>query len=386
MLKLLVWMGLVYFGFSVYSFSQVDPNLVLTQYKGYWTFQEMMWQLGYHLRLWSVVIYGLLLVGMYWGYIRALRFIKAGINPRALMWLWLTGIVALLPSYPAMSHDIFSYLINGKMAVEYSLNPREVAPIELSQEPWLLYTHNIQTATPYGPVWSWVEQGMYVLGRGHLQSVILWHRVWTIMMVGVVGMSVYVLSGKDKLYRTGLWLLNPLVMIEGINSLHNDATMMALFMAGLAGFVILRRKKKMGEGGIFLTLLWLLSVYTKLVTIVAPFVYMVSFGLRKLVPRVDYYGWLALVFTGLLFFDGSNRFYAWYLFWPLAVAVVSTADWIRNGMVWFTAAGLLSYSVYLFLGEYTQESYWMRVGIFFSLPVMYGLSKVWMKRKDEFIK
>lgn len=376
MLKLMVWLGLVYLGFSVYSFSQVDPNLVLTQYEGYWTFQEMMWQLGYHLRPWSVIIYGLLLAGMFWVYVMGMRRFKGGGGkPKELMWLWLIGVVALLPSYPAMSHDIFSYLINGKMAVEYSLNPREVAPIELVGEPWLLYTHNIQTATPYGPVWSWVEQGMYMLGSGHLQSVILWHRAWTIVMVALVGVSVYVLSGKDRLYHTGLWLLNPLVMIEGVNSLHNDVTMMALFMAGLAGFVVLGRKQKAGSGLGWFLVMWVLSVYTKLVTIVAPFVYIVARGLRRIVPGMDYYAWLSLAFIGLMFFDGSGRFYGWYLLWPLAVGVVSKARWIRSLMIWFSVAALFSYAVYFYLGEYTQESYWMRVGIFFSLPVMYGLMR-----------
>jgi hypothetical protein len=293
------------------------------------------------------------------------------------MWLWLIGVVALLPSYPAMSHDIFSYLINGKMAVEYSLNPREVAPIELSEELWLLYTHNIQTATPYGPVWSWVEQGMYVLGKGHLQSVLLWHRVWTIIMVALVGVSVYVLSGKDRLYRTGLWLLNPLVMIEGVNSLHNDITMMALFMAGLAGFVVLEQKKRSGAGVVVLLLMWLLSVYTKLVTIIAPFVYVVARALRHIMPSMDYYAWLTLAFIGLMFFDGSSRYYGWYLIWPLAVGVLSKTNWIRSLMIWFTVAALFSYAVYLYLGEYTQESYWLRVGIFFSLPSFYLIVRGW---------
>jgi hypothetical protein len=82
--KYLVFFAFLYTGFSIYSYSQVDPNLVLTQYEGYWTFQQMMWQLGYHLRQWSVVIYGFLLLGMFWGYVKAVRWIKAGIKPKSI--------------------------------------------------------------------------------------------------------------------------------------------------------------------------------------------------------------------------------------------------------------------------------------------------------------
>ena len=48
--------------YSVYSFSQTDPNQVFFSQSWYWQFQKFMWRLGFQERLWSVGIYSLIIL------------------------------------------------------------------------------------------------------------------------------------------------------------------------------------------------------------------------------------------------------------------------------------------------------------------------------------
>jgi hypothetical protein len=42
-----------FFGFALYSYTQVDPNLVISTFQPYWQLQQQFWQIGYHQRVLS---------------------------------------------------------------------------------------------------------------------------------------------------------------------------------------------------------------------------------------------------------------------------------------------------------------------------------------------
>jgi hypothetical protein len=49
--------------------------------------------------------------------------------------------ISVLFSYPALSHDFFSYIFDAKIATQYHANPYTTTPQHFSQDPDLRFMH-----------------------------------------------------------------------------------------------------------------------------------------------------------------------------------------------------------------------------------------------------
>src|SRR3990172_6981226 len=108
--------------YSVYSFSQTDPNQVFFSQSWYWQFQKFMWRLGFQERL---------------------------------------------------SSDIYNYIFNAKMVWVYGANPHRQVALNFPDDQWLRFMHNTHTPAPYGYGWTMLSLVPSVIGQNHLKLTLL---------------------------------------------------------------------------------------------------------------------------------------------------------------------------------------------------------------------
>lgn len=363
--------------YGIYSYSQVTPNLVLSSNPLFWHFQQSMWQVGFHQRPLSTYLYTALVIGCFAAYALILKKITSGqVTKKMFIVQFMLCVIALLPSYPALSNDIFNYLMNAKMMRLYDASPYTHAAWDFPQEPWLSFMMNVHTTTPYGYVWTGLGYLVYVLALGDLQLGMVLFRFLAVASVVAIGWSIWQLSSKDKrMWLTGFFIFNPLILLEAINNTHNDITMMAFFVSGVALYH--RYKQKSWTKAIAALILgWIVSVYTKLVTVVLPSVGVFYYVVRNRIPwfnAYDYGAWLLIV---AMFADGSKRFFSWYLLWSFCLAPLSRSHFTKNLLLLFSFTALMSYTFFLCNGEYTQAQGIARVSLLFSLPMVYCVIKM----------
>jgi hypothetical protein len=375
---------LVLLVFGVYSFSQVTPNLVLSSNAQFWQFQQTMWQLGYHNRHLSAYLFVGCVLASFLAYRLFLQRINKGLVSKKVFILhFALCVIALLPSYPALSNDIFNYLMNAKMMHEYGASPYSHAAWDFPQEPWLSFMMNIHTTTPYGYVWTGLGYVLYMLALGDLQLGMILFRLLAVASVAAIGWSIWEMSPKKKrMLLTGYFMFNPLVMLEVINNTHNDITMMAFLLVGLALYFRYKHTNQL-KALVALLLGWVLSVYTKLVTVILPSVVALFYLVRKKIPwfnAADYGAWLLVV---AMFADGSKRFFSWYLLWAFSLSPLSQSKFTKKVLLLFTFTGMLSYMFFISSGEYSKEQGLMRIGLLFSLPITFivGVGLIQLKTR-----
>jgi hypothetical protein len=281
-------------------------------------------------------------------------------------------VLVLWLGHNALSHDIFNYLFNAKMVVEYGADPHVRTALEFSYDPWIRFMHNVHTSAPYGHGWTMLSVIPYYLGFGTFLLTYLSFKAW--MLIGLV---LYVLMGWVLLRRrsfsdTGsrLWLfaLNPLLLWETMLNSHNDVWMM---WPALAGFAILTNKKLKWWQVLLATGLFAFSISIKLVTVVlipiALFVLLWPL-LRKKVPAIlawvgsvgdhvfQYWAdYAALALLVPLATDRSQQFLSWYLIWSWAFFPIIQWKWLRNLLLAFSVTSLLRYLPWLMNGlEYSE--------------------------------
>lgn len=368
------WLWLTYpiswLGISIYSYTQTNPNLVLSSNQLYWQFQQAMWQIGYHHRQLSMVIYLVLLSIVFIQYFWLIG--KRAIDRLSLreIGLMMVGLlIVLMPAYPALSNDIYNYLMNARMMREYQASPYIHPAWDFPDDPWLKFMMNVHTTTPYGIAWTAIGFVVYILTWGDLQMGMLGFRLLAIGGMGVVGWAIYVLSGKQRLPAL-MFLLNPLVIIEAAINVHNDMTMMAWLMLGIIGWQGWKGRRWTWAiisliGG------WGLSVYTKLVTIISPAIVVIYELSHNWLKKIDLAGWAFWGFLVAMYFDGAKRYFSWYLLWSICFFPL-TKNKLTKTVGWlFSFSGLLSYWVYLYTGEYNWLTRRLRLLTFFLLPGIY---------------
>jgi alpha-1,6-mannosyltransferase len=137
---------------------------------------------------------------------------------------------------PLFSRDVYAYIGQGRLMVE-GFNPYENGISALSNYFQLgadkMWT---EAPVPYGQLFLWIEQFVVWSTRVHPEASIMLFRLAA--LVGIVLCIIYVpklaeLHGVNP--HRALWLTaaNPLFLTNFIASVHNDALMIGLALAGL---------------------------------------------------------------------------------------------------------------------------------------------------------
>ena len=157
---------------------------------------------------------------------------SAPVLKKALI-LWVAPMMVALPLF---SRDSYAYIGQGRLMQE-GLNPYSEGISSLNNYfllgPDTLWT---EAPTPYGPLWLWLELLAVSLPAMSPEIALIPFRL--ACLAGIVLLAIYVpkLARRHGFnpHRT-LWMtvLNPVVLINFVASVHNDSLMLGLVVAGL---------------------------------------------------------------------------------------------------------------------------------------------------------
>lgn len=298
---------------AIYSYSLIDLNLTLFNHPLWNSFRSFIIQIGYFKRELSFGLYTFLILSLFF-----LQYfsIKAKLDPVKLSFL--IGAICLF-SYPFLSHDYFNYIFDAKILTFYHKNPYLFKALDFSGDPWTRFMHWTHRTYPYGPVFLLVTLIPSFLAMGKF---ILNYFFFKLMFVGFYLLMIYLLNKINKKWALFM-AVNPLIIIEGLVSPHNDLIGLSLAIVGI--YFIFKEKNFLGRlffvisGGIkYVTMpLIILSKSKKVFNILA--ILGIVFGIAYASYKLEIQPWYFLsLFAFLPFFpDLINRlniFFAGLLF------------------------------------------------------------------------
>jgi len=245
---------LLFFGYVLtalalflYSYTQVDLGLTLTEISLWQTVQRVFQEIGYFERTLSTTLYIAILFAMFvlWG--KTLSLVKKGKISAGQVFILIAMVSILLVfSYPAFSYDMFNYMFTAKTVLLYHKNPYEVTPLQFTgYEPWLSFMHWTHKPSAYAPMWILLSLPPYLLGFGYF-LLILWN--FKLLIAAFYLLTCWaitkILADEDvrvRLEGLVLFALNPLVLIECLVSAHNDIVMSACALVSLVFLQLDRR-------------------------------------------------------------------------------------------------------------------------------------------------
>lgn len=345
--RLLILYFAVLLGLVVYSYSQIDLNLTLFSNPAFLHFQSIFIQLGYYNRPLSTFIFCSLLFGLSVFYISFLRLCAARKIPLNHVWkIIICSYTVLLFSYPAFSHDIFNYLFDARIVTKYQLSPYYFTALDFPNDTWIRFMHWTHRLYPYGPLWLALTLLPSYLGLGKFVfTLFLFKLLFYVSTLGSAWTIVKIASCK-KSGNLSLPLiffsLNPLILIEGLVSSHNEISM---FFFTILGFLLLLKSKR-----IYSILLFLVGFGIKFLPIIfIPFVFIKKSWLE----HRYFFGVLAvlsiIITIPLVLFREP---YAWYYIPFIGFASLARVRLLKIAGIGLSAGLLLRYAPYLYYGDY----------------------------------
>ena len=147
--------------------------------------------------------------------------------------LWVAPMMIALPVF---SRDSYAYIGQGRL-MEQGLDPYTNGISALNNYfllgPDTLWT---EAPTPYGPLWLWLEHFAVLLPGNSPEIALIPFRLAS--LAGVVLLFIYVPKlaarhGFNPHHAVWLAVLNPVVLINFVASVHNDSLMLGLVVAGI---------------------------------------------------------------------------------------------------------------------------------------------------------
>ncbi|MEX0895356.1 MAG: hypothetical protein WDZ94_00275, partial [Patescibacteria group bacterium] len=228
------WLSIYFFilvAFAFFSFIFTDPNLVLSQWQPYWQFQTWVWQVLLPNKTLIIWMYLSLIIGLFICYGKLIVELRKH-KKRTIVWwkhgcIYLLLLVPLLFSYNAFSHDVFNYMFNAKMVVQYGENPHTSVALSYPEDEWTRFMHNTHTPAPYGYSWTAVSLLPFLAGQNIFIVTWLLFRLFAVMSIFLLYFSLQFLSEqisgrKRYLHEMALLLANPLLILEIVSNSHND--------------------------------------------------------------------------------------------------------------------------------------------------------------------
>jgi hypothetical protein len=184
--------------------------------------------------------YCALLLGLFVAYGVALRTV-AGRSSRALE----AAVFGLATVYLAfhvvapimLSGDVYLYAVFGRLFAFHHVNPAVDFAVLPADDLYLRLWKDEREPSPYGPVWTLISAAFAWVGGEQVGLTVLLFR--GVACLGVLGASAVLWSALRRVapHRAAqglvFFLWNPLVVLEAGLSGHNDAVMIALFLAGI---------------------------------------------------------------------------------------------------------------------------------------------------------
>lgn len=344
--------------YSVFSYSLTAPNLVLSGWMPYWSFQTWMWTTFFNNRpLLTFTFISIILAVL----LNFILIIKTWPKNKKINW-WLPLLIAspLLLSNNALSYDVFNYIFNAKMVAVYQANPHIQVALSFASDNWTRFMHNTHTPAPYFYGWTGLSLLPYYLGAGKFLPTWLSFRLFSYLSLGLLS---FTLTKFNQLKLTKLHivtLFNPLLLIEIISNAHNDLWMM---VPAIISMILISQKKSLKNNLLSLFLL-LFSASIKLATL-ALFPLWLALVLpwkklnRKLYIFVQKnWAFLASILMFLpLLSPRSKQFLPWYLIWSLVWVTLFNDKWKpwKISLTILSLSSLFRYIPFLWAGNYEGD-------------------------------
>lgn len=343
----------------LYSFTQIDLSLVISQSTFVQNLQKSFQFIGYFNRPLSTAIYLSIMLALFLGYVFFLRLTLLGkITKKQVWFLILTSTVILTFSYNAFSYDLFNYIFDAKIFTFYNQNPYLHKALDYPGDPMLSFMRWTHRVYPYGPVWLGLTIPLSYLGfKSFITTFFLFKLLMGISFIGTVYMIGKIFkkfSAKDELFGLIFFALNPLILIEGLVSAHVDIVMM--FFAVTALYFLMQKRFVVSWASLFL------SIGIKFATIFLLPIFIIKSFMDKKGEEVtswDNMFYLSTILMSLAIVAASiqsGNFQPWYLFYFLTFATFVS----KRPVIFITALlgsliGVLNYVPYLFLGVWDQS-------------------------------
>ncbi len=153
--------------------------------------------------------------------------------------------LTLLLQPKLFSDDIFTSIFSGRILAVYHADPLNTAPVRFPSDAylsWVIAGRN--TPNIFGPLWLCLASGLVALGRGPVETVLLFkgiailsHLLNCILVWGILGK----LAPSRQVLGTLLYAWNPLAVIELAGSGHGEGVLMLLLLC--ATWLSLRRAR-----------------------------------------------------------------------------------------------------------------------------------------------
>ena len=229
----------------LYSFTQVDLNLTLSQFSLWQITQKFFQQIGYFNRPLSTSFYILIVLLFFLFYFSFLYLAsKNKIEKNQIWFLTIISTIILSFSYNAFSYDLFNYIFDAKIITHYGQNPYLHKALDFPTDPMLNFMRWTHRTYPYGPSWLILTVPLSFIGFNFfLPTFFLFKFLSSLSFLGTayfISKILKKISPKNELYGLTLFVFNPLIIIEVLVSSHNDLPM--IFFAVLSLHLLINKK------------------------------------------------------------------------------------------------------------------------------------------------
>lgn len=364
--RLLILNIIIYSALTIYSYAFVDLNLTISQNPQLLSFVKTMQFLGYYNRPLSSLIYILLILMSFGFFILNLSLIKK--HKISLKYIFISTAIntlLLIFAYPFLSSDLFNYMFDAKIIVNYHANPYTNRPLDFTGDEWLRFMRWVHRYSPYGPLWLGYSTIPYILGFGKFIATLFSFKFFISIFHLINSLLIYrilkKINSEKAIFGTTLYALNPLFLIEGIANSHNDVVL-AVLLIGSVYFALNNKKARM----LTTLLIGVLIKYIPLLTLPWLMLLLVfkKLGISKLI-------WLNLITMSLFTFvystvrltvpfvnSGSTQvqFQPWYLFWTLPfISLINTKVLVMFSIA-FSLGASLRYLPFIYNGDWSHPN------------------------------
>lgn len=354
----------------LYSFTQVNLSLTLSQISVWQVIQRNFQQIGWFNRPLSTFLFAGIISAMFSFYIYFLiQAIKKKVNIRQIGVLVVLTAIILGFSYNAFSYDLFNYIFDAKIITHYHQDPYHHRALDYPKDPMLSFMQWTHRVYPYGPVWLAITVPLSFIGANIF---LLTFFLFKFMIAGFyLGAVFLVFKINQKFnpeyaeFNTVFFALNPLVIVESLVSSHNDIVM--IFFALLGVYLCIVRKR------MFAVLAIIISSQVKIPTIALLVPLVLSLPLFKLKLDNKCFVQISALSMAAVFIYILTRIeiQPWYFLWVLPFISLLKFNKYTVAFSLGLSAGLLArYLVFLYYGNWDGIGLPLRNGFTIIAPLV----------------
>ncbi|HOJ40607.1 MAG TPA: hypothetical protein PK644_09130, partial [bacterium] len=185
---------------------------------------------------WVGSFYAFVILLFGWAYLAGIRD-SDNFSRRAIMLGTALFCATLFFFPPGKHHDVFLYIFQGKMVALYRANPYFTPPSAFAHDCFYRYVGWQNFTSAYGPLWHWIEAGLYLLGGANILGQIAVFRFFTLILHLLNTWLIYSIEEHIRPHQAQRAMLlygwNPLLLVYAVAGCSNDTAMIFLLLVGI---------------------------------------------------------------------------------------------------------------------------------------------------------